>query len=386
LATSLAGVASELAAVPVRSPDRARIATVRITQGEAGATVSVSELDAKTGAPILSGSLQLPDVSGESSLLVTPIFAADSTTLCMVLALTSPSPTLPLKKLDPSTGQELELFGATWMSHHELAFFDGKAGTFIGPFDLGDEPSLALCNVGANDDSLFLWTIDEPARVVTEKGTGLEPETSVSVFPIGQGKSTARWAAPGPWPVNGESVIAVAGGDIVRLILGTTLQVYSAEQGLIHEMEIPLLANVRAKPSAARMDLLGDGTLLLSAPAVGAAIIVDPASGFDTVATLSYPVPRYAGGAPERKCALSLDRRTIYVLGDANEGGLRAYDAKSGSTWRTYASGQHFSGLQVLSDGTLLAVSPESPRLAAFNEGLEPVANGDVDLDVLAIV
>jgi hypothetical protein len=382
----LTSIASELANVPIRSPDGTRLGLVFVAQDpeKAGASVSVSYVDAKTGATTVTADLLLPDLPQGTSLLVTPTFAEDSTTLCLVLSVTTPSPTGPVRKSDPDTGLVLELQGAVWTSHHEIAFFDGTRATFAGPFDLADAPSLASVNVVATGKDLWLWTIDEPISIVKEKGSNAAAVTRLSVFPLGSGQPRLVTPAPGPWPVNGEPVIPLANGQISRLVYGSDLQIYSSGDATAETVVLPQLF-VGAKPSEPAMERRDDGTLFISTPVLGTALVVDPAHAFEVVRQVSYPVPLYAAGG--RQAALSPAGDALYVLGDYRTGGsLACYDTASGNLRSSYRSGQQFSGLQLLESGDLVAVAPTSPKLGTFTPDLEPIDFADTDIDIVALL
>lgn len=382
----LTSIASELAAAPIRSPDGTRLALISVTQDtdKAGATVSVSYVDAKMGATTVTAVLVLPDLPQGTSLLVTPVFAEDSTTLCLVLSVTIPSPTGPIRKTDPDTGFVLQLDGAIWTSHHEIAFFDGVRASFAGPFDLDDAPALASVNVVATDKDLWLWTIDEPISIVKEKGSDAAPIARLSVFPLGSGQPRLVTAAPGPWPVNGEPLLPLATGEIARLVYGSDLQVYSSVDGTAETVVFPQLF-VGAKPSEPTMERRDDGTLFISAPVLGTALIVDPGQEFEVVRQVSYPIPLYAAGG--RQAVLSPTGDALYVLGDYRIGGsLACYDTASGKLRSSYRSGQQFSSLQLLGSGDLVAVGPTSPKLGTFTPDLEPIDFADTDIDIVALL
>lgn len=151
-----------LAALPVKSPDGETLALVSVGETGAAPALFVTYLDVGTGQIRTQADLPLPDLPIDTSLLVTPAFAADSSTLCLVLSITVPTRTTPVRKMDPESGAVVIVPGATWVSHHALAYFQGRTGEFVGPFDLDDSPSLARVNVAANSSDLFVWSIEYP--------------------------------------------------------------------------------------------------------------------------------------------------------------------------------------------------------------------------------
>jgi hypothetical protein len=383
----LRSVASELATLPVKSPDQRSLGLIAIGPGGTGTVVSVSYIDTQSGATTSQGTLDVSDMPEGTSLLITPTFAADSTTLCLVLSITVPTPTGIISKLDPLTGRTLKLDGATWVSHHALAYFDGSKSTFTGPFDLADAPSLARVNVTADAKDLFLWTIDEPAAIFRLRGRDAAvPVTRLSVFPLGSGNPRLVTEAPGPWPVNGEPIVPLSTGEVARLAYGTELEIYSPLDGAAKRVPIPKLDAIGAKPSSPTMESLVNGTLFVSAPAIGSALVVDPSKDFVVVASVSYPIPLYASGGPSGKTVLSPAGDVLYVLGDARAGGLAAYETASGLLKESYRGDQHYSGLRLLPSGNLVAVAPTSPRVSFFTPALEFVGSFDTELDIAEIL
>lgn len=383
----LAPVATQLATVPLRSPDQRSLALVALTEELTGVGLSVSYLDTESGLSTSRGTLHLTAIPDDASLLITPTFAADSTTLCLVLSITVPTPAGTVLKPDPRTGGTLQLEGATWESHHALVYFDGSTSAFSGPFDLAGAPSLARVNITANINDLFLWTIDEPAAIFRVSGSAAPPPvTRLSVFPLGSGKPRLVTPAPGPWPVNGEPLVPASTGEIVRLAYGTELEIYSPVDGTATRMPIPQLGPLRAKPSAPSMEPRDDGTIFLAAPAIASAVVIDPAKGFGVVTSVSYPVPLHAYGGPSRKAVLARAGDLVYVLGDAHIGGLAAYETTTGRLEESYTGDQQYSGLQLLPSGNLVAVATQSPKLNFFSPALELIGSLDTDLDIAEIL
>jgi hypothetical protein len=359
------------------------LAAVGTVGTDDGVSIAVQLIDRRSGQSSASAELRVSTADG-ASILVNPTFAGSTGTLCIVLSISEPKSTGMVKKVDPTTGQSFELEGRSWTTHHELVYFDGNKASFAGPFVIDDAPSLANVNVGASDEDLFLWTINEPAHVVTEKGSSIEPVAVLSVYPIGTGDARASMAAPGPWPVNGEPIVSLENDRVARLIDGTTFQDYSIGTGVIQHFRIESLDRVGSKPSPAWAERLSDGTPFVSAPGVGVAAIIDPADRYRTQGLLTYERAEYALGAPDRKAFVSGPTTTMYVLGSKDVGGLAAYDLLTGKQLFSWG-GQHFSGITRIGDDSLLAVSPESPQLSIFDLSLRPIAITEVNIDVVAI-
>ena len=123
-----------------------------------------------------------------------------------------------------------------------------------------------------------------------------------------------------------------------------------------------------------------DGTLFLAKPAVGRATILDPARGFRVMRDISFPAPAKPAGGPLSKAVLSPDGDILHVLGSATAGGLSSYDVASGALVASYTHGAQYTGVYLLSSGTLLAVGAENPRLSYFSPELEPLATASTSL------
>jgi hypothetical protein len=238
-----------------------------------------------------------------------------------------------------------------------LAYLDRSTGTFSEPFDLGDAPSLAWTDAVADARDLYLWTTREPAVSVGTKQLPLPaPPTRLLTFPLGSGRPARSARSAGAWP-NGATGLVLATGDVARLVEGRDLEVYSPRTGASTRREFAELQVESAKQGATTLHPRPDGTLVIANAAFGRAVVVDPASSFRTVTTLSYARPKIAVGGPDAKTALSPDGATLYVLGAAGTGGLSAYDLASGELVAAYGDGVHYSGVYQLPSGTLLAVS-----------------------------
>jgi hypothetical protein len=377
-------VAVNLAAAPVLSPDQAvtAISTVDMVAGRAEITLTL--LDATSAAVAQQGSVTLPGIPADANVLVTPVFAPGSAIVSLVLAITMPAGKRMMSKAHPGTGSPATQWATTWVSHHALAYFDRRSGAMTGPFHLSGEPSLALTTAAANASDLVLWTAREPRA---DDPAGIRAKATLSqltVFPLGSG--TPRWSGPvpSPWP-GGEPVITLLSGDVARLVRGREVQVCSARTGEVTGLGIPAFSPGRAKPSAVTMQARSDGTVFMTKPGAGVAVIADPAEQFRTTAQIQFPLPATPLGAPWTKAVLSPAGDTCYVLGPAAVGGISVYDVASGKMAGSYSDGSQYAGLYQLPSGALLAVRPENPRLAFFSAGLSPLGTADTNLDVSAV-
>jgi hypothetical protein len=375
-------LASKLAATPVVSPDGTTVALVTVS----GATVTMNLVGKTTAATSKQGTLTLSGVPSDASILATPVFAPGTTTVALVLAITVPAAGGTLRKTDPRTGNVTTATATTWTSHHALAYFNSSTGAFTGPFELADAPALALTTVAASGTDLFVWATPEPQAANYSKANPASPPLStVSAYPLGSGQS--RFASPSlaPWP-GGEPVATLASGDVARLVFGRDLQVCSAQTGDISTQTLAPLNVDRPKPSAVTMQALSDGTLFITKPGVGTAIIVDPASSYAVTSQVSFPVPQAPGSAPWSKAVLSSAGDTLYVLGSASSGGVSAYDMSTGKLTASYVQGgTQYGGLSVLPNGDLLAVGPSHPRLTFFSPALDLLGTADTSLQIAAV-
>jgi hypothetical protein len=377
-------LASKLAATPVLSPDQTTVALATVTTTSAGATVTLTLMDKATAAVAAQGSLALAGLPADVSILVTPVFAPGTTTVALVLAITIPASGATFSKSNPGIGTVTTATATTWKSHHALAYFDSSTGAFTGPFELSDEPSLALTTVAANGTDLFVWTTPEPQAASYTKGMAA-PLSTITAYPLGSGQS--RFAVPSlaPWP-GGEPVVTLASGDIARLVNGRDVQVCSAQTGDIATYTPAPLNVARSKPSAVTMQALADGTVLITKPGIGTAIVVDPANSFQVTSQVSFPVPQAPGSAPWSKAVLSASGDVLYAVGGANSGGVSAYDMNSGALTASYTQGgRQFTGLSVLPNGNVLAVGPAHPRLAFFSPTLSLLGSVDTSLQIAAV-
>jgi hypothetical protein len=377
-------IASAVACPPVLSPDERTLALVTVDQSAEATSVTLSLVDTASAEIVSRGTLHLDDVPAGSNILPTPVFAAGTQVVALILAITSPSQWRTISKRD-QTGGTRQHIAATWRSHHELAYFDRKASQFTGPFNLANEPALALTSAAANATDLFVWNTAEP-QASGPKGTPVPvPLPRLSIYPLGSGVARHSALVPAPWP-GGEPVLALPGGDVVRLANGRHLQVVSAQAGGINVVSVPEIDAIRAKPSALTMTLRPDGTLLIVKAGIGRAVVVDPAQGFRSVASVEFPVPGVAYGGPASKAALSPNGEVLYVLGSRQAGGIAGYSMTSGRLVASYSSGTQYSGLYQLPSGTLLTTAVKGPRVSFFSGSLHPAGTLDSTLHVAEVL
>ena len=67
---------------------------------------------------------------------------------------------------------------------------------------------------------------------------------------------------------------------MARLVRGRDVQVCSAQTGEVTELGITALGHRHAKPSAVTMQACPDGTVFMTKPGAGVAVIADPADSF----------------------------------------------------------------------------------------------------------
>jgi hypothetical protein len=378
-------VAVSLAAMPVSSPDQSTVALVTVDDEPGAATVTLTLVDSATATIEQQGSVAVTDIAEGTNILAKPVFAPGTTTIALVLAITQPGNKRLVTKQDPRTGAAVPMQAVTWTSHHALAYFDTGSGAFTGPFHLDNAPALALTTAAANASDLFVWTTAEPQPDPSTKSHPRPvPLPWVSVFPLGSGEARLKVPSPAPWPA-GEPVVTLPSGDAARLVNGRTVQVSSARTGEVTQTTIPELNVPRAKPSAVTMQTRPDGTVFLTKPAIGRAIIADPADSFRVRRQVDFPVPATPLGAPSSKAVLSASGDTLYVLGGAQAGGLSAYDVATGALTASYSHGVRYDGVYQLPTGTVLAVTAANPRLAFFSPELSPLGTAETNLQISAV-
>jgi hypothetical protein len=144
-------------------------------------------------------------------------------------------------------------------------------------------------------------------------------------------------------------------------------------------------SQTRAKPSAVTMQARPDGSVFMTKPGAGVAVIADPADSFRTSTHVHFPVPVAPLGAPWSKAVPSPAGETLYVLGHQATGGLCAHEVGSGRLAASYRKGRPDYGLYQSPGGALLSVPPENPRLDFFSSDLRPLGMADANLLVSAI-
>jgi hypothetical protein len=373
-------VAAQLAALPVTSPDGSSVALVTVDEVSDGAKVTLTLVNSATAVVEKKGSLTVTGIAKGSNFIATPVFAG-AATIALVLGVTEPTNKRSAVKTDRSTGARVPFEAVTWVSHHELAYFDTAAGKFDGPFSLGNAPALALHTAAANSSDLFLWTTREP-QPGQRKGTA-PPLPTLSAFPIGSGQARFRTAALMPWSA-GEPVVTLPSGDVARFVNGRAVQVASASNGDISQTTISALSGALAKPSAVTMQTRSDGTVFITKPGAGRAVVADPADSFRVKTQVDFAPPAYPNGGPAAKVVLSASGDTLYVLGGKNQGGVSAYDVATGKLSGSYSQGGHYNGLYLLPNGHLLAVSATNPRLAFFSPDLDVLGTATTNLQIAA--
>ena len=286
-------VATKLAAAPVSSPDQTTTALATVHNVDDGARVTLTLIDTASAAIAEQGSVTVAGVPDGANILVTPVFAPGSTIIALVLAITVPVTRRLIHKAHPAGGAGTSRWATTWSSHHALAYFDRRSGSFAGPFHLSNEPSLALSTAAANNSDLLLWTTREPQPGDPAETRSQALLSRVSVFPLGSGKARFSGPAPAPWPA-GEPVVTLPNGDVARLVRGRDVQVCSARTGKVTELAVAPLSRIRAKPSAVTMQTCPDGTVFMTKPGAGVAVVADPADSFRVRAHIRFPATRIA--------------------------------------------------------------------------------------------
>jgi hypothetical protein len=371
-------VASDLAALPVASPD----GTTTALTTASGSEVTLTLIDSVTAKVIQQAAVDLGDLPDNTSILPTPVFAAGTTTVALVIAITIPTVKGTLRKKDPRTGEYLTWPATTWRSEHALAYLDSATGVLTGPFHLNDAPALALSTAVATPSGLFVWNTAEPP--VPKSRPHPIPLPQLSAYQLGSGKARFSVPSPAPWP-GGEPAVYLPNGGVARLVAGRIIQAVSPESGDITQHLIEPLNVIRAKPSAVTMQTRADGTVFITKPGIGRAIIADPAESFRVTAQVDFPVPASPLSAPWSKAVLSASGDTLFVLGGAKEGGIAAYDVASGKLTGTYTDGKSYSAVYQTSAGTLLAVSAANPRLSYFSADLSPLGTAETTLQISAV-
>ena len=205
------------------------------------------------------------------------------------------------------------------------------------------------------------------------------------MLPLGSGTVRLSQPSPGPWP-GGEPVSVLPGGDVVRLVDGRDLERYSSHTAAMTRTRLPELDHRSARPGAVTMQPQPDGALFITNPAIGRALVVDPARSVRVTALVDYAPPASRLGGPASKAALSADGQTLYTLAPAAAGGLMAYHTARGTLRAVFGNGSPYVGVYPLPSGAVLAVSATSPRLHFFTGSLAPVGTTDTALNVVEVL
>ena len=382
---AVSSVATQLATLPVVSSDHGKLAAVGLTETIGGVELAVSIVDMTSGSIVVTGQTSV-SAGSDSMILVTPVFAADSATVAIVLSVSIPSDWKAITKFNPITGGTSSIQGATWTSHHELIYFNYRTSTFAGPFDLADAPSLARVEVAADDQSLYLWTMAEPIAVRGTKENPLPaPIPQLSSFPLGSGTPRLIVPASPVWPGDGGATFAYQKGALGRLVSNGQVEIYSTTTGAYATTTVSPLAEEHAKPTPTTLQVLPDGTAMLVNATLGKAAHVAPSANFSVLNTIGFSPPRFARSTPSRKADVSPDGSTLYVIGGLAEGGLAAYDVSSGALIASQANGVPYSGVRALANGCVLALSPATPQLAFFNSELGSLGTAAADLSIAEV-
>lgn len=382
---TLSTVAAQLAALPVLSPDRTKLAVIGLAEVAAGVELSVTMIDMVRGAVSGAQTILIGGVPSDAEVLVTPLFAADSITVPIILSITIPSNWSTIQKFDPRSGGTLSMLAATWTSHHELLYYNSASSSFAGPFDLADAPSLARVTAAASDANLFLWTLTEPAAVIgTKEHPKPMPTPQLSVFALGSGKPSFTTPASPVWPVSDEPTFFSGKGTLVRVVGSGSLELYSTSTGKYDIATVGDLDVTLAKPSPTEIQSLPDGNIALLNATLGRALVINPAT-LGVVHSVTFDPPSMPRGTPTFKGAVSSDGATLYVPGGGNGGGLAAYDLASGSRIASHADGQEYAGVRVMSNQALVAIAPQNPRLVFFDSDLKRLGTATTDLNIVEV-
>jgi hypothetical protein len=380
---SLDPVADDLACEPILSPDGSMLASVSLTPSTDGPTLTASICTVDTGR-VTARSTILSGVPDDAYVLISPAITPDNRRLAMVLSITVPIGSTPMVKSDPDSKRTLNELAIAWESHHAILSLDLDSASFSDLIVIDDAPALAKVNVAATDAALYLWWMPEPARMFKDKELigSFDPHLTVRSH---EGKVLSDDLATPVWPVNDEPIRAF-GDRVVRLVGGSTLEIYDGPGATPRLRQVEEVGPVGARPAAAHMFVTRAGHLALNVPVNGRLAILDPANEFAALSVLDYPVPAYAGGAPASKIGLSDDEETAYVPAPAGEAGITAYAVASGKPqFRSETTGT-FIGLTAANDGSIVAIADAEPRLNTFDPDLRPLASADVNLHVAALL
>ena len=295
-------VATNLAAAPVSSPDETTTALTTVHRVDDGARVTLTLIDAASAAIAQQGSVTVTGVPDGANILRDPGLR----------------PWLPDYR--PSPGHH----GASEQARDT----QGGPAHRRGDEPVGDYLEVASCAGLFRPRQRRLHGTVSPLRravsrvvhrgrqqlrfgAVDDQGAAAqrscrEPGPSAAVpggrVPLGSGRARFSGPTPAPWP-GGEPVVPLPNGDVARLVRGRDVQVFSARTGTVTELAVAPLSRDRAKPSAVTMQGRPDGTVFMTKPGVGVAVIADPADSSRAKAHLGFPVPASPYGAPWSKAS-----------------------------------------------------------------------------------
>jgi hypothetical protein len=376
-------VAEGLVTPPAISGDGRMLALVSVQEQEAPTGVIVSLVDTATGVVSGRAQLRLPRLPRGTLLIVTPVFSANASTLALLLAVTIRTPRGTTMKRHPDTGAPRTVAVYDSVAHHELAYLDVSSLSFSGPYDLGDQGTLELANVYADDQNVYVWTMKAPVAG-PKRSTPVAP--MMTTYALGSGAASYTAPAPGTWPVNNEPIVGLPAEQFVRLINGYELESYSLGGRLERSQPLGYFSPQRAARAPTSMTTAPGGMVFLNNPGLGrAAILKLTPGGLVPRARVTYPRPQFTGGASRSAGVLSNDGTTFYTLGSSKQGGLSSYDVKSGVLKRAYSHSEHYVSVHALPTGELVAVSESNPRLNFFSNDLEPLAAVRTDVYVSAV-
>jgi hypothetical protein len=373
-------IATDLAALPVRSQDGATVAVSTVEMTGSGAVVTVTLMGTEATGTEASATVDLPGVPPDALVLVTPVFAAGSSTVAVVMAVSVPS----YGGMFTKSGLSTQVRSTSWTTSHQLAYLDRACLKVTGPFDLGNTPSMAWTDTVADANNLYVWTMREPAASgATKANPLLVSPPQLMAFPLGSGKPGLSLRSSGAWP-SGRQGLVLKSADVVRLVDGRDLEVFSPKSGKLTRVAVSSLDIATAKPGATNVHLRPDGTLVVANAAMGRAVVVDPEASYATTQVINYARPAIPLGGPDAKTALSADGTVLFTLGAADAGGVNAYDIATGSLLSAYSNGAHYAGIYRLPSGSLLAVNglDPKPQLSFFSESLASLGSSATNMYV----
>ncbi len=381
--TTSSVVGEALVTPPAISGDGRTLAFVTVQEQQAPTGVTVSLVDTATGVVSGRAQLRLPQLPPRTFVIVRPVFSANAATLALLLAITIRTPRGTATKRHPDTGALRTITVYDYAAHHELAYLDVSSLSFSGPYDLGDQGTLELANVYADDQNVYVWTMQAPVPG-PKRSTPVTPV--MATYAIGSGTASYAAAAPGTWPVNNEPIVGLPSGQFVRLINGYELESYSPGGRFERSQPLGYLAPQAAKRAPTSMTAAPGGMVFLNNPGLGrAAILRLTSGGLVPQARVTYPPPQFTGGPSRSAGVLSSDGTTFYTLGGSKQGGLSSYDVKSGMLKQAYSHGEQYVFVHALPTGEFVAVSESNPRLNFFSSDLEPIAAVGTDVYVSAV-